>query len=97
MDDEELVTEVRAALARMVGIEAAPVEQLVQRWPAAMPQYVVGHGARLEELDSLMRGYPGLHLTGAAYRGVGLAGCVAQGFNVATSIAQQLNPEVSPA
>jgi oxygen-dependent protoporphyrinogen oxidase len=97
MDDDRLVTEVRAALARMVGIEATPVEQLVQRWPAAMPQYVVGHGARLEELDSLMRGYPGLHLTGAAYRGVGLAGCVAQGFNVAATIAQQLNPEVSPA
>ncbi len=43
-----------------------------------MPQYVVGHAARLAALDTELAGLPGLALTGAAYRGVGLAGCVAQ-------------------
>ena len=88
MTDEQLITEVRAALGRVVGIEADPIDQLVQRWPAAMPQYVVGHAEGLERIDAAMQDHPGLHLTGAAYRGVGLAGCVAQGFAVATSIAQ---------
>jgi oxygen-dependent protoporphyrinogen oxidase len=87
MDDDALIAAVRDGLARMVGITAAPVETIVQRWPAAMPQYVVGHGALLERIDTSLARHPGLHLTGAAYRGVGLAGCVAQGHAVATTIA----------
>jgi len=89
MTDEELVDAVREALGRTVGIEAAPIERLVQRWPAAMPQYVVGHADRLERIDAALEQHPGLHLTGAAYRGVGLAGCVAQGHALATAIAQE--------
>jgi oxygen-dependent protoporphyrinogen oxidase len=89
MTDEELVDEVRAGLGRVVGIEAEPIEQLVQRWPAAMPQYVVGHAERLERIDASMKQLPGLHLTGAAYRGVGLAGCVAQGHALASVIAEE--------
>jgi oxygen-dependent protoporphyrinogen oxidase len=51
-----------------------------------MPQYTIGHAARLDELDAALLDVPGLHLTGAAYRGVGLAGCVAQ----AKKLSQQL-------
>ncbi len=86
MDDERLVGEVRAALSRMLGIHADPLDRLVQRWPAAMPQYVVGHAARLTALAAELAGLPGLALTGAAYRGVGLAGCVAQAEATATSL-----------
>jgi oxygen-dependent protoporphyrinogen oxidase len=95
MTDDELITEVRAAMKRVVGIEAAPIDQLVQRWPAAMPQYVVGHSERLERIDAAMETLPGLHLTGAAYRGVGLAGCVAQGFAVASTISDSSKVEGS--
>ncbi|HEY0951715.1 protoporphyrinogen oxidase, partial [Nocardioides sp.] len=86
MDDERLEREVRAALARMLGIRAAPVDRVVQRWPGAMPQYVVGHAARLAALDAQLAAVPDLRLTGAAYRGVGLAGCVAQAAATATSL-----------
>ncbi len=86
MDDEQLVGEVREALARMLDITAAPVDRVIQRWPAAMPQYVVGHAARMTALDTELAGLPGLTLTGAAYRGVGLAGCVAQAEATATAI-----------
>ncbi len=88
IDDAGLIERVRESLRRMVGIESAPVETLVQRWPGAMPQYVVGHASRLERIDSALELQPGLHLSGAAYRGVGLAGCVAQGHAVATKIAE---------
>ena len=86
MDDAELVRRVREALDRMLGIAADPVESLVQRWPGAMPQYVVGHAARLSALDAALAATPGLLVTGAAYRGVGLAGCVAQADATATSL-----------
>ena len=78
MSDEELVAGVREGLARILGLTADPVDRLVQRWPAAMPQYVVGHADRLARLDAALAHLPGLVVTGAAYRGVGLAGCVAQ-------------------
>ncbi|MDI6911684.1 protoporphyrinogen oxidase [Nocardioides sp.] len=86
MDDAELVDGVRDALRRMLGIRAEPVASLVQRWPGAMPQYVVGHAARLSALDAALAAAPGLLVTGAAYRGVGLAGCVAQADATATSL-----------
>ena len=87
MDDDELVGRVRDDLRRLLGITAAPVDLLVQRWPRAMPQYVVGHAARLDALDAAVATLPGIALAGAAYRGIGLAGCVAQASSTADRIA----------
>lgn len=87
MSDDELVAGVRDGLARMLGLTADPVDRLVQRWPAAMPQYVVGHADRLARLDAALADLPGLVVTGAAYRGIGLAGCVAQARATARGLA----------
>jgi oxygen-dependent protoporphyrinogen oxidase len=46
------------------------------RWPASMPQYRVGHLARVETIERRVAAIPGLHLAGGAYRGVGIADCV---------------------
>jgi protoporphyrinogen/coproporphyrinogen III oxidase len=88
MDDDTLVAAVRADLARIMGLTATPIATLVQRWPRGIPQYVVGHGARLERLDALVP--PGIHLTGAAYRGSGLAACVAGARSTATAVVADL-------
>ena len=97
MDDDALVAAVRETVARMLGVTAEPLDVLVQRWPAAMPQYVVGHAERLERLDLALTEFPTLHLTGAAYRGVGLAGCVAQGTATAARIVAAAAPASTPA
>ena len=55
-----------------------------------MPQYVVGHLERLERLDRLLRGVPGLLLAGASYRGVGIPDCIASGWAAAGSALEQL-------
>ena len=88
MDDAALVDAVRADLARTMQLTAAPTETLVQRWPRAIPQYLVGHAERLERLDRLVP--DGIHLTGAAYRGSGLAACVAGARTTATTVATDL-------
>ena len=90
MDDDELVAEVRESLSRLMGLHSEPVAALVQRWPAAMPQYTVGHADRLARLDAALAPSPSLHVTGAAYRGAGLAGCVAQASTVASLVCERL-------
>jgi oxygen-dependent protoporphyrinogen oxidase len=41
-----------------------------------MPQYHVGHLARVETIERRVAALPGLGLGGSAYRGVGIADCV---------------------
>jgi oxygen-dependent protoporphyrinogen oxidase len=78
-DDASLVTRTRGELGAALGIRAAPVLTRLHRWPASMPQYRVGHLARVETIERLASAVPGLSLAGAAYRGVGIADCVRAG------------------
>jgi protoporphyrinogen/coproporphyrinogen III oxidase len=93
LTDAELVERVHAELALTMGLTAAPKEATVQRWPRAMPQYTVGHQARLERIDSDLANLPGLVVTGAAYRGVGVASCVSQGERTATDLLAWLDAD----
>jgi oxygen-dependent protoporphyrinogen oxidase len=88
MDDDTLVHQVHQELVEAMGLTAGPVDQRIQRWPQAMPQYLVGHQDRLEALDAAIQDLPGLHLTGAAYRGVGIASCVADAKRTAQDVVQ---------
>lgn len=75
-DDGQLLSRARAELREVLGITAAPVLGRFARWPASMPQYRVGHLARVETIERRALTLPGLHLAGGAYRGVGIADCV---------------------
>lgn len=77
LSDEEVTARVRKDLALTMGIEADPEFVRIFRHPQAIPQYTVGHGARLQALEELRRAHPGLILTGNSYRGIGLNDCVA--------------------
>ena len=78
-DDAALVGRARAELREALGITAAPVLARLHRWPASMPQYCVGHLARVEAIERAAAALPGLALAGGAYRGVGIADCVRAG------------------
>lgn len=81
--DAALVGLARAELARLFGIMREPALTRVFRWPQGMPQYVTGHGARVERLSRLARRHPGLYLAGASYHGVGIPDCIASGQRAA--------------
>jgi oxygen-dependent protoporphyrinogen oxidase len=87
MGDDALVAGIRADLERTIGFAADPIEVAVQRWPLAMPQYVVGHADRLARIDAALAEVGGVELTGASYRGVGLAGCATQAREAAERVA----------
>jgi oxygen-dependent protoporphyrinogen oxidase len=78
-DDDALVTRAREELRAALGVAAAPVLTRLHRWPVSMPQYRVGHLTRVETIERVVAGLPGLALAGAAYRGVGIADCVRSG------------------
>ncbi|MBI1845884.1 MAG: protoporphyrinogen oxidase [Candidatus Rokubacteria bacterium] len=85
-DDGALVARVRAELAQALGITAEPRLVRVRRHPASMPQYAIGHPARIDTIDRRLASVPGLALAGSAYRGVGIADCVASGESAAERV-----------
>lgn len=90
LSDDEIVQVVRRELREITGLSAEPVGTVVHRWFQAMPQYVVGHSARLADIDRKLRHLPGLYLLGAAYRGVGIPDCIQSGQQAAEQVAAQL-------
>ena len=79
LDDDRLVALAREELVAIVGVSGAPKLVEIARWPAAMPQYHLGHLARIERITRRLDGLPGLALAGAAYEGVGIPQVIASG------------------
>ncbi len=75
-DDARIAAAARAQFARLLGPLPVPAHAVVRRWPRSLPQYSVGHPARMRRLEERRRNLPGLALTGNAYGGVGLPALV---------------------
>jgi len=84
--DESLIAIAREELRAILGLTAAPIYSGVYRWPRSMAQYIVGHGARLKEIESHASAVPGLHLAGNAYTGIGIPDCIRTGRQAAAKI-----------
>jgi oxygen-dependent protoporphyrinogen oxidase len=83
LPDDEVVTRVEQDLRTIMGIKEAPEFVRVFRHEKAIPQYTVGHGARLQALDENLASLPGLLLAGNSYRGISLNDCVASAVRTA--------------
>ncbi|MES2221574.1 MAG: protoporphyrinogen oxidase [Acidobacteriota bacterium] len=95
-DEAALIQIAREELFAIMGIDAEPVLAKAHRWSKASPQYDVGHGERIAEIERLAGWHPGLHLAGAAYHGAGIPDCISSGMKVAGTIADRLkNPELA--
>jgi oxygen-dependent protoporphyrinogen oxidase len=84
--DEELVELARRNLSRVLGELPDPAITLVRRWPRSLPQYHVGHLARVARIESIVAEFPGLRLIGNGFHGVGLPDLVHQGRQTALSL-----------
>jgi oxygen-dependent protoporphyrinogen oxidase len=76
-EDADLVDVSLEDLAEAIGITAKPVASEVTRWTGGLPQYPVGHQARVARVRTAVAALPGLRVCGAAYDGVGIPACVA--------------------
>ncbi|MPY59559.1 protoporphyrinogen oxidase [Streptomyces spongiae] len=79
-DDEHLVAVSRHDLREATGLTAEPVETRVTRWTDGLPQYPVGHHARVARVREHVAELPGLAVCGAAYDGVGIPACIASAY-----------------
>jgi oxygen-dependent protoporphyrinogen oxidase len=86
--DAEITEFVHQELSAMLGMTATPAFSQVVRHQRAMPQYHVGHLARVDEIERLTAPHTGLHLAGSAYFGVGLPDSIASGRAAADRILQ---------
>ena len=73
---EHITGLVGADFQRLVGIDAQPQFSTLYRWPDSMPQYTVGHKARVKRINEYTANLPFLYLTGNAYDGVGIPDCI---------------------
>ncbi|MDH6515846.1 oxygen-dependent protoporphyrinogen oxidase [Streptomyces sp. SAI-135] len=76
-DDADLVDVSRHDLRAATGLDATPLETRVTRWTDGLPQYPVGHHARVARIREHVAKLPGLAVCGAPYDGVGIPACIA--------------------
>jgi oxygen-dependent protoporphyrinogen oxidase len=74
----------RDEAAVLIGATGGPLVEQVDRWEGAMPQYHVGHLARVERIERAAATIGGFALAGAAYRGVGIPQVIASGQTAAS-------------
>ena len=86
--DEDLVAASLADLAEATGLAARPVDTRVQRWGGGLPQYAVGHVARVARIREAVAAVPGLAVCGAAYDGVGIPAVIASARRAALRLTQ---------
>jgi oxygen-dependent protoporphyrinogen oxidase len=89
-DDEHLVAVSRHDLREATGTAAEPVGTRVTRWSDGLPQYPVGHHARVARIRGHVAKLPGLAVCGAAYDGVGIPACIAGAYAAVEAIGAEL-------
>ena len=84
--DAELESVALDALDRAWGIAGEPLRSWVVRQASGIPQYVMGHGARLARIEERLRPFPGIQVAGNAFRGVAVGKLVEDAEIVAAAV-----------
>lgn len=82
LDNSRLIGTVFDELKPILGLKTDPDMVRIYRWDRAIPQYTLGHNRILNMIDNRLKNYPGIYLTGNAYRGIGINDCVVNAFKL---------------
>ncbi len=96
METAELEPLLLGELAKLLGIRGEPVYRNLARWPAAMPQYHVGHRALVERIETRCAAVTRLELAGNAFHGVGIPHCIHSGEQAAQRLLGMARRDSSP-
>jgi oxygen-dependent protoporphyrinogen oxidase len=85
--DQELIARCRRAAAVCLGPERKPPHMVrVFRHPEGIPQYRVGHPARVATIRAAESRHPGLFFIGNHLEGIGVKDCARAGLDVTAKI-----------
>jgi protoporphyrinogen/coproporphyrinogen III oxidase len=88
--EDACVRAVEAENSRILGIRGEPLDREVWKDPHALPQYNVGHVARVKEISAAIRSFPNLHLAGNYLSGRSISECVEVADHLAENLHSQL-------
>jgi oxygen-dependent protoporphyrinogen oxidase len=83
---EVLAAQVHREMAPLLAIRKEPVFSNVTIWPRAIPQYNLGHTARIAAVNALRAKFPGLYFSGNYLNGPAIGTCVEHALKTADEI-----------
>jgi protoporphyrinogen/coproporphyrinogen III oxidase len=83
---DQLVSQVHRELSPLLGLRKEPVFSNVTIWQRAIPQYNLGHTARIAAIESLRTRFPGLYFSGNYLKGPAIGTCVEYAMKVADEV-----------
>jgi len=86
LSDSSLVDLAHSELASILALKSRPTTSRVTTYEKAIPQYNLGHTARLATIRADLENVPGLHLVGNYLRGPAIGACIEQAQEVAESL-----------
>jgi len=90
LPEKDLLELTRKELSGIMGIEDEPVLARIFFHEKGIPQYLVGHGKRLDRIEERLAAHPGIFVNSNAYRGIALNDCVRESRLTAERIARTL-------
>lgn len=90
VDDQALIDTAMKDAGPVLGIKGEPVMTRVIRHHTGIPQYTLGHQARLEQIAHRLKDLPGFHLAGNGYHGISTNDCIRTTNELAARIAEGL-------
>ncbi len=86
LDEEDLSTLVLEELRAILGLEGEPFLTRIKKWPRAIPQYEIGHQARINTVKSFESENPGLFISGNFRGGISVGDCILESEKVAQKV-----------
>jgi oxygen-dependent protoporphyrinogen oxidase len=93
LSDAELVEVSRRDLATCMKVVAEPTMARVFRHLRGIPQYTLGHPARVAAIERRLERFPGLTACGNSYRGISVNACALEAPAVAASVLRHLEQQ----
>ncbi|MBU9889037.1 MAG: protoporphyrinogen oxidase [Candidatus Omnitrophica bacterium] len=75
-EDGAVEEKVLGTIREWMAVRAAPVWGGTERYANALPRYGVGHLEKIVRIETRLRRYPRLFLTGNGFRGFGISDCI---------------------
>lgn len=93
--EAELIDRSCRDLRDLIGLQGPPVFSHHKLWKQAIPQYQVGHGLFIDQLEKIETQNPGIHFQGNYRGGPGLSDCMENALKLAESLSKipSKNPE----